>query len=607
MKEETEGMVRRIRSFFVEERPGGGGLAFDLATVLLIVAFVTFADYITGVQLSFSLFYLVPVSLVAWRRGLGFGLACALVCVLLRFVVDKAGGRVYAHHYIAYWNTGVRAGVLLVTAILVSKLRKAIRVAGAARDAALAASRAKSDFLSSVSHEIRTPLGAILAMAEALAETRLDSIQEDYVRLFRQEGQRLLALINDLLDSAKIEAGRFAVELTAFSPSALLEEIGSIAASQSRAKGLDFSLEIAPDLPPRIRGDPLLLRRTILNLISNAVKFTSEGRVDLRAARDPEGPEARLLFAVSDSGIGIPKEAQARLFLPFSQADASIARDYGGTGLGLSLCKRFVESMGGSISVASGAGAGSVFSFTIPLEIPSLEESQEEAEKEEEPRLPQRALKILLVEDYGPNRAIVKTFLKAAPYQFDEAENGAIGLQKIKAFSYDLVLMDVQMPVMDGYEATKAIRALEGRVGPRTPIIALSARAEEEEARKAIACGCDGYLVKPYSKRQLLQAIASALGPGRGALSGADGAYDPDIAALVPAFLENLRALLLLAREELKSDRLDALGGIGHKLKGAGGSFGFDRVSELGAELESASARGDRAGVERILAELAGF
>ncbi len=580
------------------------GLGFDLGLTFFFVALVTLLDYATGVQLSFSLFYLLPVSLISWRRGIWFGLGFALLCVLLRFGADRVGGRAYAHLYIAYWNTGVRLGVLLVTAVLVSKLRKALRLADGARDAALAASRAKSEFLSSMSHEIRTPLSAILAMADALAETRLDQSQTEYVQLFRQEGKRLLALISDLLDGAKIEAGRFAAERSAFSLTSLLAELGSIVASQSRAKDLAFSLEPSPDLPARIIGDPLLLRRTLLNLTANAVKFTPSGGITLRAERDPDDPEGSLSFSVTDTGIGIPEEALGRLFLPFSQADASIARDYGGTGLGLSLCKSFVELMGGKIGAKSLVGKGSVFSFTVPLVSVSSEPGPALEEIREVPVVLDRPIRILVVEDYDANRAIVRTFLKNTPYLIDEALNGKEGIEKFRSSSYDLVLMDVQMPVMDGYEATKAIRQLEREGGgPRTPIIALTAHASATEIHRTTIAGFDAHLTKPYTRASLLAAIAAGAGDGD-RFQRWDLAHDPDIAELVPAFLKDLRAMLVQARFELGREGYDELARIGHRLKGSGGMFGFDAVSQLGAELERCSGKAEPARLGHILAEL---
>jgi signal transduction histidine kinase/CheY-like chemotaxis protein/HPt (histidine-containing phosphotransfer) domain-containing protein len=611
------GRVGRFLSFLSAERSGEPGLAIDLGLTLAIIALVTMLDYATGVQLSFSLFYLVPVSLMSWRRGLWFGLGFALFCALLRFAVDKVGGREYAHLYIAYWNTGVRLGVLLVTAVLVSKLRRAIRAADAARDAALAASRAKSDFLSSMSHEIRTPLSAILAMADALAETRLDPSQADYVKLFRQEGKRLLALLSDLLDSSKIEAGGFTAQKSAFALNGLLAEIGSIVGSQTRAKGLDFSMELAPELPARIVGDSLLLRRTILNLTANAVKFTTTGSISLKAGLDPAEPGNSLAFSVADTGIGIPQEALGRLFLPFSQADASIGRDFGGTGLGLSLCKSFVELMGGRIWATSQAGKGSVFSFTIPLEQAPAEDGAGTAEPDEAPPVLAWPVRILLVEDYEANRAIARTFLKDTPYQIDEAVNGRIGTGMFGSSTYDLVLMDVQMPVMDGYEAAGAIRKLELETGRRrTPIIALTAHASEEELRRTTRAGFDAHIIKPYTKTRLLGTIAAVLegrdgGPaprdGGSASAAEAGTHGPDIADIVPVFLGDLGKMLAEARDELGRGGYGALGSIGHRLKGSGSMFGFDLVSGLGAELEASAARKDDEAVQAILRELESF
>jgi signal transduction histidine kinase/DNA-binding NarL/FixJ family response regulator len=591
----------------------------DTILVLLLTAAIALVDYATGIEIAFSLFYLLPVSLISWRRGLYHGLGFALLCSALWFFMEEMGGRTYSHWLISYWNAAVRGGIFLITAVLLSTLRKTTRAADEARDAALAASSAKSDFLSAMSHEIRTPLNAILAMADTLAETSMDREQAEYVRIFRQEGRKLLSLINDILDTAKVEAGRLTVERIPFEPKSLLEEIASIAGAQARSKGLVFVLAIAPDLPRRIVGDPLLIRRTVLNLTANAIKFTKAGKVSLEAGLDPEVPAKRLFFSVSDTGMGIPADALDRLFAPFAQVDSSIGRRFGGTGLGLNLCKRFVELMGGSLSVRSRLGEGSVFSFTVPLALPAEGEKAGAAETPTPyAQFPTRQLRILLVEDYEVNRTIVRTFLKDAPCLIDEAENGELGVEKRKSASYDLVLMDVQMPVMDGYTATKAIRAWEKEQGrDRVPIVALTAHAYEEDLRRSESAGCDAHLPKPFTKQRLLEVILSAVGEkaygtdaavASGGAAAADRAsLDPDIAALIPAFLNDLAKLIREAREATLEARYDVVKEIGHKIKGAGGSFGFDWVSELGATMETAASDGDRRAIEGVLAALEAF
>jgi CheY-like chemotaxis protein/HPt (histidine-containing phosphotransfer) domain-containing protein len=324
--------------------------------------------------------------------------------------------------------------------------------------------------------------------------------------------------------------------------------------------------------------------------------------------RDPSAPDRFLYFSVTDTGVGIDPEAQKRLFMPFSQADSTISRRFGGTGLGLNLCKRFVELMGGTIGVTSRLGEGSQFWFTLPLVIP--EEGADSGGNElesAEPRVLRRPLRILLVEDYDVNRAIVRTYLKEMPYTVDEAENGEVGVAKMKAGRYDLVLMDIHMPVMDGYTATRTIRAWEQERGlKRTPIVALTAHAYDEDIRASTNAGCDHHLTKPFTKKALLEAIFDAVGDEQGEVSIQEE-IDPDIRALIPFFLADLVKMAHEADEAAANGNWEALKGIGHKIKGAGGSFGFDRISQLGGALENAAQAGDRNTAVPLLSELADF
>jgi signal transduction histidine kinase/CheY-like chemotaxis protein len=607
--------------YMPEQSKASSNPGLDAFLAFLMIAIVVLADWATGVKMSFSLFYLGPIAFIAWRWGLVPGLAVALLCVAARLATDTIGGKEYPSLFVGFWNNGVRSGIMIFTAIVMSRIRSAMRLADQSREEALAASRAKSDFLWSMSHEIRTPLNAILGMAEVLAETPLDEEQAGYVRIFRSEGRSLLALINDLLDGAKVEAGKFFAERIAFPLPELLGEIGSEAGAQVRRKGLGFSLETAPDIPPRMLGDPLLIRRTLLNLAGNSAKFTQAGSIAIKVQRDPADPQGKIVFSVADTGIGIPQDRLDRLFLPFSQAEDSTQRQYGGTGLGLSLCKRFVELMGGTISVASRSGEGSVFSFVLPLETPPEGDAVPIAEERDYGKLTvERPLRILLVDDHEVNRELVKVFLERTPYLVDEASDGEAGVAKVKERDYDVVLMDMQMPVMDGHAAARAIRAWEAaQARPRLPIIALTAHASVEDRRESAASGCDAHLSKPFSKAHLLKAIRTAVGgspgkpspdaTGRGALSvtAQRPPMDPDVEALMPKFLADLRGLIAASEESLRRGEIGAVGAIGHKIKGAGGSFGFDRVSILGGMLETSAGTGDGNALRGTLAELKAF
>ena len=378
-----------------------------------------------------------------------------------------------------------------------------------AKAAAESASQTKSDFLASMSHEIRTPMQAIIGIASLLAKTPLSPEQDKYVQIVRRASDNLLHIINDILDLSKVEASQLELERTGFSLKDLVEKVMEMVAVRAQEKGLSLVCEIAPNVPAELVGDPTLLCQVLINLLGNAIKFTESGEVALRVRPD-EGSSAAgpLRFTVSDTGIGIPGEKLDAVFKRFTQADSSTTRKYGGSGLGLTISKRLVELMGGHIWVESEVGKGSVFTFAVPLEIWDSAKRQAAVAvgTSLEPPLP--ALKILLVEDSDDNRTITLAYLQDTPYRIEIAENGAIACEKFAAGHYDLVLMDRQMPVMDGLTATRGIRRWE-QANHRlpTPIIALTAAAFKGDQEQCVAAGCTAYLSKPIKQEMLLQAI----------------------------------------------------------------------------------------------------
>ena len=442
-------------------------------------------------------------------------------------------------------------GFLLLGWTIASAVRgqlREIEAANRALDLALreanAATKAKSDFLANMSHEIRTPMTAILGYADLLDTAgRTDQERNDWVKTIRRNGDHLLAIINEILDISKIEAGQMTVEKVECSPAEIVADVTSLIAARAREKGLKFEARLIPPLPKTVVSDPVRLKQVLVNIAGNAVKFTEKGSVTVESALVDKGPESsRLRFTVRDTGIGMTPEQIARLFRPFTQADSSMTRRFGGTGLGLSISRSLTQLLGGEVRVESRPGEGSTFTVEIPVGLVVETKLQPDAPPArlasapptpivptpqpaavapspnvpglEGPPAPKplEGIRILLAEDGPDNQRLITFHLTKAGASVDLAENGLFAIEKVeKSVSegtpYDLILSDMQMPELDGYEAARRLRA----AGCQLPIIALTAHAMSGDRDRCIAAGCDDYLTKPVDRTKLIRACEAQL------------------------------------------------------------------------------------------------
>jgi len=397
------------------------------------------------------------------------------------------------------------------------RLEEAIDQMRAAKEQAERASHAKSDFVSRMSHELRTPLNAIIGFADLLEAEPLSPSHKGYVKLINDSGQHLMELINGVLDHAKIEAGGLTLEKIPFDFHAAIEAVKTIVSDRATAKGLAFVASISDQLPRFVIGDPTRLRQVLINLLANAVKFTERGSIELRIA--PE--EGRIHFSVRDTGIGMDEQARERLFKPFSQADDSVTRKYGGTGLGLLISKELVEAMGGSIEVESAPGVGTVFWFWLPLQAATARDAH--GVRGTVPAGTIAGLvpgKVLVVDDNRVNLQLAGAMLDRLGLAYETAESGADALSRLASADFSLVLMDMEMPGMDGLTATREIRrgeaaavgSAENAQPAHVPIIAMTANALQEDRERCFAAGMDGYIAKPVSLASLQNEIRRLFG-----------------------------------------------------------------------------------------------
>jgi signal transduction histidine kinase/CheY-like chemotaxis protein/HPt (histidine-containing phosphotransfer) domain-containing protein len=497
-----------------------------------------------------------------------------------------------------------------------------------AREAAERANHTKSKFLANMSHEIRTPLNGILGFTEVLIRDRASITEHervDYMSTIQRSGKHLLALINDVLDLSKIEADQLSVESIPCSPHQVISETVSVLRVGAQEKGINLDYRWESGVPQTIHTDPYRLKQLLLNLVGNAVKFTSQGSVLIIAKLETGGAEPHLVVEVRDTGIGIPTDKIDAIFQPFVQADDSVTRRFGGTGLGLAIGKKIAIALGGDLRVTSVVGHGSTFTVRIatgplsgvPLyDTPPAEPVADVSEAKHAP-CDLGGTRVLVVDDGDTNRRLLKLLLERCGATVHVAENGQIGVDMAARKSYDAILLDMQMPVMDGYTAARKLRD----TGYRGPVIALTAHAMKGDREKCEEAGCTGYLPKPIDADLLYEALQSIVGASslepqaktpnvafkemaRGPIRSTLPTDDEEFAEIVVSFLDTLDLKLNALQKAWDSGDNAGLSQLAHWLRGAGGTVGFGCFTAPAHDLESAAKEGNRSVVAESLREI---
>ena len=569
-----------------------------------------------------------------WRSALQTGEP--QMNTMLRLLIDDVTQRTFMTNCSPILGSGGKPRGVLISFDDVTELEKKEIELRKSKEEADAANKSKSEFLANMSHEIRTPMNAILGFTEILKRGYGNNAQQNtkHLNTIHSSGKHLLELINDILDLSKVEAGNLDVEQIPCSPNVLIREMVTVLGVKAGEKGISLSFETEGEIPETILSDPVRLRQIITNLVGNSIKFTEHGSVKIVARLANNGSRPQMAIDVIDTGIGMtPKQAES-VFNPFEQADSSITRRFGGTGLGLSISKKFAEALGGDITVRSEMGKGSIFTLVIdtgPLDGVRLLKPDEILREKEETYETQQVqwefppVRILVVDDGDENRELVKLVLEEVGLTIDTAENGKIGSEKALEAKYEMILMDVSMPVMDGYTAARLLR----EKGLQLPIIALTAHAMGEVEQKCLSAGYTGFMTKPIDIDGLIKMMAGYLcghkkdvaqschikekdaaskpandGRPNNPLVSSLSVDNPRIRTIIEKFIDRLDQQLSAMEKAWEVKDFDELASLAHWLKGAGGTVGFAIFTEPAKTLEQLAKAKDESRSAKLIAEL---